>query len=636
MKSYSNSKRIMILNLLIPLIMTACCILLISSSSMAASQGSEILHNENGTKATGYGIIEESPKSRVGYYLTVYQPVDPKTDPLVKRTYKIFRRVKGVADKRGKRMPHLKVVTSDGDPWAIALPDGYIVLSKRAVEICFQNVSQAEGDARMAFVIGHELGHMAEDDFWHLETYMALAGEPKYEQLRKNLEGQDVSNAERQTRFSAARTKEMKADADGFLYAAMAGYQVDELLGEEKGKQDFFTYFMSQIPHSIDSKHPTPAQRANFLRNRLQILTDKIDFFKFGVRLAHFQKYEDAIFFFNEFAKVFPSRETMNNLGYCYLQKAINQLPPPIAYKYWLPLEIDPFTKAETLTLKGAKGSDAELPDEAKISLEDAVVYFKKACEADELYIPSRINLAIAYFYLGKNYKARGIVEEGLEIESDNLDLIVLKALVLNRQGKDGSTWEQAVSILKEIAKRQNASLSVLYNLAVLYEQKGRFGKAQNYWSALAEQIGGIPPSYRHEIARRVKLPEPKKIADKKEVKLPWKLPIEIGFDLIENKDKRKMFAGWRDIPFNWQIEGKLENHIYRDSSGTSVLELDGFVEMVVLVNGNFGTVEKLQKHFSNGLIEKEIVNGKLLTYENKWAVLSQDNKIMEVWVSQN
>jgi hypothetical protein len=30
----------------------------------------------------------------------------------------------------------------------------------------------------MAFVLGHELVHMAEDDYWHFKTFMALDGEP--------------------------------------------------------------------------------------------------------------------------------------------------------------------------------------------------------------------------------------------------------------------------------------------------------------------------------------------------------------------------------------------------------------------------------------------------------------------------
>jgi len=33
--------------------------------------------------------------------------------------------------------------------------------------------------ARMTFVLGHELVHMAEDDYWHFKTFMGFDGEPE-------------------------------------------------------------------------------------------------------------------------------------------------------------------------------------------------------------------------------------------------------------------------------------------------------------------------------------------------------------------------------------------------------------------------------------------------------------------------
>jgi len=61
----------------------------------------------------------------------------------------------------------------------------------------------------------------------------------------------------------------MRADDRGFMYSAIAGYPVDLLLGDSKGKKDFFTQWLSQIPNSnIDEKHPKPEERAQFLHNR--------------------------------------------------------------------------------------------------------------------------------------------------------------------------------------------------------------------------------------------------------------------------------------------------------------------------------------------------------------------------------
>jgi len=86
----------------------------------------------------------------------------------------------------------------------------------------------------------------------------------------------------------------------------------------------------------------------------LKTLLDKSEFFKFGVRLIHFEKqrYEDALYFFMEFQKVFPSREVFNNIGYCYLQSAVRKMPTSFKYEYWLPMVTDVRTQAESLTLK--------------------------------------------------------------------------------------------------------------------------------------------------------------------------------------------------------------------------------------------------------------------------------------------
>ncbi len=51
------------------------------------------------------------------------------------------------------------------------------MLSTKTLEICYKQTFLEIGDARMAFVLGHELGHMAEDDYWHFKTFMTLDGD---------------------------------------------------------------------------------------------------------------------------------------------------------------------------------------------------------------------------------------------------------------------------------------------------------------------------------------------------------------------------------------------------------------------------------------------------------------------------
>ena len=50
------------------------------------------------------------------------------------------------------------------------------MLSIKKLELCYKQTFLEIGDARMAFVLGRELGYMAEDDYWHFKTFMALDG----------------------------------------------------------------------------------------------------------------------------------------------------------------------------------------------------------------------------------------------------------------------------------------------------------------------------------------------------------------------------------------------------------------------------------------------------------------------------
>ncbi|MEO5330455.1 MAG: M48 family metalloprotease, partial [Magnetococcus sp. YQC-5] len=108
-----------------------------------------------------------------------YGFMDLASDPKLAQIQNIFNRVQDAADKRGNRMPQLKVVNQPEHPWAIALPDGTILLSLGAIHLCYRNVSQKEGDTRMAFVLGHELAHLAKNDFWDTDLYQAIAGSGK-------------------------------------------------------------------------------------------------------------------------------------------------------------------------------------------------------------------------------------------------------------------------------------------------------------------------------------------------------------------------------------------------------------------------------------------------------------------------
>ena len=87
--------------------------------------------------------------------------------PLAAKAHDVFARVAAAADKPGDRYPTLVIAPEKIDIWAKSLEDGRVVLSQRALEVCYHGVSDQVWSARLAFIIGHEIAHLAKGDFWH-------------------------------------------------------------------------------------------------------------------------------------------------------------------------------------------------------------------------------------------------------------------------------------------------------------------------------------------------------------------------------------------------------------------------------------------------------------------------------------
>ncbi len=584
-----------------------------------------------------HAAAQENHKANVQFYVNAYGLADPEANRLIKRAYSIFDRICLVADKRGYRQPNLKIVNSMGDPISIALPDGHIVLSKRAVEICYSNVGLSQGDARMAFILGHELAHLANDDFWHMEVYMALAGDQNdwSKRLQAVLnKGAAVPAAEENRRLVQIKKEEMKADDLGALYATIAGYPVDVILGDNKDEKDFFSYLMEQTHTKVDISHPHPKERARLLQIRLKNIQENICFYQFGVRLAHFGRYEDAVYFLHEFQQKFPAREVFNNLGYCYLQMAIKKMPPKKAFEYWLPSILDFSTRAELLTSRTNK-SELEIPKAALGYLKQAVNYFEKACGADPTYLPCHLNLAVAYFYLKDIYKARAKVEDALKLDPDNAKVKCLRALVIYKEAFDIDMWPQTVKTLEKILVKGDKPLFIMYNLASLLEDRKRKGEARTAWNQLFENLENIPDPYRAYVCKKAGRSGKKCVPVESNIQaLPWNLPVTVGSDLLKEKQAHQTLMTWKKISYYWQNK-MMSGHIYISPNGSSVLEVNDFIEMVVLKGEDFGTAQALVSKCGMPDHQRNVCQGTVWTYGPNWSALVKDGMISEVWTSE-
>ena len=587
-----------------------------------------------------------------------YGLIDPAAQPQVARVYQVFERVQDVADKRGNRMPQLSVVNQEHNPWAIALPDGNILLSLAAIRLCYRNVTPSAGDARIAFVIGHELAHLAKNDFWDMEVYLAIAGGGQAESARAHPTADQgvtrvmkrvlaesarahptadpASEAERRQRRAAAWSKETEADDLGFLYAGLSGYPVHTLFQATDTPQDnFFLLWTSGARNDavLQDLHPPPEERAAFLRSRLARLAEEIGLFRLGLRLAHFGACEQAVFFWRHFLQIFPAREVYNNLGACHLQRAQQTLPA--AASYWLPVLFDAASRAEPLlagqTTHPAQESNRALPpvlpDKAGHDLEQAVEYLEQAAAADAGYLPARLNLATAHFYRGEIFKARAALEEAVHIAPQQQEVAGWHALLLYLDNQENGLGDAALPHLTRLASQANAPLSLIFNQAILSQKKGRHAKSQ--WARLAHRVALLPAPYAQAVCRAARLACPPATARQK--RLPWPLPVQPGTDL-DTLHRDPLFAGWQTHALGW-LQGRQQGMVYRRGEEAEVLALDGYVTMVVLRGHTLGGVQELRKKAGNPLHVRLLAEGEVWSYGSQWAVLVRDGRVCEAWV---
>jgi tetratricopeptide (TPR) repeat protein len=449
----------------------------------------------------------------------------------------------------------------------------------------------------------------------------------------------DVQGAAVESRRRALRLKEAEADDRGFLYAGLAGYRVDTLLGESgAGKADFFHDWLSQTQTRLDPSHPDPAERATLLRVQLSRLQEKLEFFYTGVRLTHFGAYADAEYFLREFQTVFPAREVHNNLGYGYLQRARREMPPALAYRYCLPTLLDTTTRAAAIVQRGGGEETTALTAEARTLLLQAVDALNRAVTADSTYLPARLNLAAAYFYLDEIYQARAVIEAARKLAPDDREVQNLRALILYREGVDADTWPSALKLLEDLAAQPQASACLTYNLAQLLEERQRSAKARTIWTALAQRLPELPPPYRQTVCEHAATEATCRTLTTAPAKVPappWPLPVPLGLDLLQEPDRAKQYlAGWTATAFDWQQPG-LKGHLYRGPQGAAVLELDGYVELVALRGEELGTEDTLRSCCGQPTRQQPVVGGMLWSYGNQWATLVREGQVAEVWVKR-
>ena len=439
-------------------------------------------------------LYAASDKGRADYWLKSYKEI--KEGELSQRTAGVFKRVLSAADKRKGVEPRVHVIDYDGLPWAQSLEDGSIIVTKRAVEFCVKGMGREAGDARLAFVLGHELAHQLNADFWPYRFESSTKNNPEFSRVREF------------SRSSAAiRGMELEADQYGIIYAALAGFRTDAIVSE--GANFFEEWFKAterQIP-ALKQEHDSLNQRVFAVSARLKEVSSRIEFFHAGVIAYHIGWHKEAIALFNEFLKYYPGREVYHNIGTAYLKLALKEHREARGMEsmpFYLSIEDDPSTRADDIEV--ARGEGGRSSREFRENLEKAIDYLKKASESDPYYVISKINLGAAYILDERYYNALSELEDAAKLAATDMKVVNNTAIahfLIGEGLKDDVFRRKAYRDFEKAAKGEcggifNRNLSIAARMLVKSEddisavaQEDTEG-ARIPVNAIEERVGGI------------------------------------------------------------------------------------------------------------------------------------------------
>ncbi|MBI5194472.1 MAG: hypothetical protein HZA08_13685 [Nitrospirae bacterium] len=389
-------------------------------------------------------VYAATDKGKSDYWLKSYKEV--KEGSNYDRAMEIFNKVLTAADRRRGVEPRLYVIQYDGLPWAQSLEDGSIILTKKAIDFCYRGVDVEEGDARLAFVLGHELAHQFNADFWLYRFTTATKNNPEFSGIKEYAKSP-----------SAIKAIELQADQYGIIYSAIAGFGPEAIVSRDT---NFFSEWFRAIDPILSSTgedDPTVKQRVIAVTTRLKDVGSRLEFFHAGLIAYHIGWYKDSIALFEEFLKSYPGREVYHNIGTAYLRLAIKsyrETHDREAIPFNLSIEIDSGTRAEFINVgRGGGNADTEA---YRNYLNNALEYLEKAAESDPYYTQAKLNLSAAYILDMKYYNALAGIDEASKLMPDHKGIINNRAIanfLLGDSLNDNHLKERAAIDFEGIAK---------------------------------------------------------------------------------------------------------------------------------------------------------------------------------------
>ncbi|WP_455366933.1 tetratricopeptide repeat protein [Kaarinaea lacus] len=436
-----------------------------------------------------------NPQERIDYWQQNYSELTEVDDPRVATVHHIFGRVLQAAGNRYGVIPRLYIIKEN--PFnvvlPISIPDGWIILSKQVLDMCYED--KKEGDDRLAFVLAHEIAHLLDDDFWHMNFFSALSllkEEDAVEQKVLN-EIQGIF-----TQASKIEAKELRADERGILFSAMAGYNPFAIVNEQAGEQGSFFHEWHQLLNvsqyeqlTVSGTHPTSSQRSTAVLARLKQVSQQADLFSLGLILYQTGKFELAAKAFSEFLRYFPSREVYHNLAITHHQIALNYYQSDLKLieqrllPFQLPIMADPYTRAAFGVARNKQQNQQKFADHIAL----AIQHYQSAIQQDANYLLAYQNLASAYLLNNEPYKAIATLQDIVARSPDN-------AILLNILGVGfymAENPQKAEALLARAIEINDQFAAAYYNLGKIAYLQGNEKRAQDLWT----QFVKVAPDHR-------------------------------------------------------------------------------------------------------------------------------------------
>lgn len=563
--------------------------------------------------------------SKASEILARYRVVKAEQSKLVIQAERIFDRMRAIAMAHGQmKRPLLKIIEK-GRFFAQSYPDG-IILSQYVLNTIYNSGYETRhNDAILAFILGHELAHIAHQHFQTQESHCLALSESTSTNhnwlFSWKTEGKDCPNAQ-----NIRQADERTADRYGLLYAAIAGFQINGLNG-------FDNFLENWAKATQTCVYPTWKKRLADIQQVIAEVRQQLTYWQVATYLQHFNYPKTAIYFYEEFhhrTRLYTP-EMLNNLGLSYLEMAIKKLNSSCEhhrYKQLPGLLSNQSTLTESL---GSKGEEAcIIPDE----LQDAKFWLNEALQMDQDYLAARLNFATAYFLEGKFYLALGQFEE---IQEDTIHdpsiqamIVNIKALATYHQDID-SVFRTGFDIWPVITKRLNAALktpnlnndikaALHHHLALLLEDRGQ------------SQAAAI---------HRLKVQQYKKDAPKTVPNPPW-TPVQLGCSIepeLITPACKSGFAKLKLASLRYNFGGRNKGEIRYNNEMLFLAMPDDNgnkrIELAVLKQPDLLKTE-LMASYGPPTRQQTLSDGVIWNYGERWAVLiDHEQKIREIWIKQ-